>query len=366
MTLRSSVHAKDVREIWAGPIVDADIHVNTSMDALRPYLEVQWLEFIRERGFGRMGEPLGIKRIYPPGAKSTAMPGWAPKDGRQPASDLSQLREHILDRLDVDFGIVNCYFAVDSIRYPEFAAAVAAAINDWLVAEWLDKDDRLRASIVVPARSPELAAREIDRVGDHPGFVQVLMPVRSDRLYGNRYWHPTLRAIARHDLVFGLHFGGTPDGPPTPTGWPSYYLAEYVGEPTLYWAQLTSLIAEGAFQEVPGLRVSVLEGGFTWLPPVAWRLTKEWKGLRRDVPWVDRAPSELIREHMRFSTAPVDAGSAEALEAVVRWLGSDELLMFATDYPHWHDDDVAALLDATGDDGRRKLMAETARAWYRL
>ncbi len=366
MNVTAPVGAKDVRQVWDGPVIDVDVHVNTTMEALLPHLDVQWAEFIRERGFGKMGEPLGIKRVYPPGAKSTAMAEWVPSDGRQPASDLQMLREHILDHLQVDVAIANCYFAVDSIRYPDFAAAVAAAINDWMIEEWLERDTRLRASIVVPARSPQLAAREIDRVGGHPGFVQVLMPVRSDRLYGNRCWHPTLEAIARHDLVFGLHFGGTSDGPPTPTGWPGYYMAEYVGEPTLYWAQLTSMIAEGAFQQVPDLRVSVLEGGFTWLPPVAWRLLKEWRGLRRDIPWVNRAPTELIREHTRFSTAPIDAGEPDELEAVVRWLGSEDLLMFATDYPHWHDDDFAALLAATAPEARSKLMAGNAREWYRL
>jgi predicted TIM-barrel fold metal-dependent hydrolase len=365
MPTAAPVHAKDVRRLWDGPLVDVDVHISASLDSLSPFLSAQWNEFMRERGYRQMGGVQGLRRIYPPGAAS-AMAEWVPSDGRAPASDLSLLREHILDHLDVDFAIANCYFAIDSIRHPDFAAAMARAVNDWLIEEWLSKDDRLRASLVVPARYPSMMIEEIERVGRHPGFVQVLMPVRCDRLYGNRNWHPVLEAIAAHDLVFGLHFGGTSEGAPTPAGYPNHYYTEYVGEPALYWAHITSLIGQGAFQKVPSLRVSVLEAGFTWLPSLGWRLTKEWKGLRRDVPWVHVSPSELIRKHIRFSVAPVDGGSPEQLEAWVRYLESDELLMFATDYPHWHDDDLAPLLDAMPESAQRKLMADNAREWYRL
>ena len=45
----------------------------------------------------------------------------------------------------------------------DLSAALCRAINNWLVAEWLDRDPRLRASIVVPVHSPDLAAEEIER-----------------------------------------------------------------------------------------------------------------------------------------------------------------------------------------------------------
>jgi predicted TIM-barrel fold metal-dependent hydrolase len=359
------VHARDVRTIWDGPIIDADVHVNASMAALRPRLDVYWREFMRERRWS--GPPPGVHRIYPTRAPSSAMPAWVPADGRAPASDLSLLREHVLDRLGVDYAIANCYFGLDSLRHPDFTTALARAINDWLVEEWLERDSRLRASVVVPPRDPKAAIEEIERVGGHPGFVQALMPVRSEKLYGNRVYRPLLEAIAAQDLVFGLHFGGTPEGPPTSTGWPSLYVEEYAGEVGLYWAQVTSLIAEGAFQRLPTLRVAVLEGGWTWFPTFWWRLDKDWKGLRRDTPWVTEPPSRLIRERMRVSVAPVDGGPPDDVAATLRWLGTDRLLMFATDYPHWHDDDLAVLLGALDDDAARaRLMAENARELYRL
>jgi predicted TIM-barrel fold metal-dependent hydrolase len=276
------------------------------------------------------------------------------------------LRDHVLEPWSPDHAVLNCYYAIDSLRHPDWAAALAAAVNDWVKAEFLERDPRLVASIVVPARDPAAMVKEIERVGKDPRFVQVLMPVRSDRLYGQRIYHPVLEAIAEHDLVLGLHWGGMSEGPPSSTGWPSWYVEEYAAETQVFAAQIVSLVAEGVFQAFPNLRVSILEGGFTWLPAWGWRLNKEWKALRREIPWVNRLPLDIIRDHMRFSVAPTDAGSPEALAQIVRWLGAEEILMFATDYPHMHDDDVEMLLDAMPESMRPKMMAETAREWYRL
>ena len=95
-------------------------------------------------------------------------------------------------------------------------------------------------------------------------------------------------------------------------------------------------------------------------------MNAEWNGLRREIPWVDRPPLDIIRDHFRFSAAPIDAGPPEQMAKVIEWFGTEDILMFATDYPHMHDDDVAAFLQVLPDSMRPKVMAETARAWYRL
>jgi predicted TIM-barrel fold metal-dependent hydrolase len=347
---------------WKGAVIDCDVHANVpSLDVLLPHMDPVWTQWVRERAWKG---PVGNALTYPPNAPTTARAEWRPADGRVPASDVDLLREHVLDPWDVERAIVSCYYAFDSVRHPDLAAALASAVNDWLIEEWVQRDERLSASLVLPPRDPNAMLRELQRVGDHPAFVQVVLPVRSDRLYGSRIFHPLYREIARRDLVLGIYWGGTPEGAPTPTGWPSWYAEEYAAEWQAYAAQLTSLIAEGVFQAVPNLRVSFFESGFTWIPVWGWRMNKEWKGLRREVPWIDRPPLDILREHMRFSITPTHA-PADKLGTIIRWLGSEDLLFFASDYPHGHGEDIQSLLEAVPESMLPKLMADTARTWYR-
>lgn len=345
-------------------VIDCDVHCNVpSIRVLFPYLSEYWRETIEQTGFKGATDT-----YYPGGAELSARPGSKPESG-PPGSDLGLLRSQALDGPNVELAILNCAYAVDGIRNPYGAAAVASAINDWLIAEWLDKEPRLRASIVVTPQYPDLAAKEIDRVAGHPGFVQVFLPGHSERPYGNRRYLPIFEAAVRHNLVAGIQYGGAPGIPPTASGWPTYYAEEAVGMAHIFQSQLTSLVSEGTFAELPELRITMVEGGWTWLPSLMWRLDKNWKGLRREIPWASEPPSESIRRHVRFTTQPIDAPqNPKHLQQIVDQLGSDDLLLYATDYPHWHGDDdpTAGLPIPLSAERTRKIMAENARAWYRL
>jgi predicted TIM-barrel fold metal-dependent hydrolase len=345
-------------------VIDCDLHATVpSIEALLPYLPRFWREYIAQSSFkGPIDTP------YPPAAATSLAPQYRTQSGAAPALDLDHLRRNALDPWKTEIGILNCSYALESLHNPDAAAALASAVNEWQMAEWLAPEPRLRASIVVPSQYPELAAREIDRLGGGSGFVQVFLPVRSAEPYGNRKHHPIYEAAARHDLTVGINFGGAPGTPPTPTGWPSYYIEEYAGMAQVFQSQVLSLIAEGVFDFFPSLRVALIEGGFTWLPSLMWRLDKEWKGMRREIPWVKQPPSEIIRQHIRLTLQPVDAPALpEHLLQNIQMLGSDELLMFSTDYPHWHFDTPEAGLPEDLPAGlRRNILSQNARSFYRL
>jgi predicted TIM-barrel fold metal-dependent hydrolase len=354
----------DRDSLWSGPVVDVDVHANVpTTDVLLPYLDDVWVEWIRERNWRR--GPAGASAHYPPASERAARNEWR-GEGGPPASTVAQLQRDILEPWRTDTAIVTCYFGVESLRHPDWSAAMARAVNDWLLDSWVGADSRLKATMVLPANDPKAMIDEIRRVGDHPGFVQVLFPVRNSTPWGQRIYHDVYREIADRDLVVGLHYGGTTDGPPSVSGHPNWQVEQYAAEWQAFTTQITSLIAEGVFSRVPELRVSVLEGGFTWVPIWGNRMNKEWKALHREIPWVDRPPFDILRDHFRFSVAPTDLGPDKYVPSVLKWLGSDDLLMFATDYPHRHDDDIAVLLRAMSPEAQKKLMGDTARDWYRL
>ena len=93
-------------------------------------------------------------------------------------------------------------------------------------------------------------------------------------------YHPVWDAIARHELIAAIQFGGVPGNPPTPSGWPWYFYEEYVGAAFNFASQLTNIVAEGVFDQFPSVRVTLVESGLTWLPAHMWRFDKEWRNLR--------------------------------------------------------------------------------------
>ena len=80
-------------------------------------------------------------------------------------------------------------------------------------------------------------------------------------------------------------------GAPTSAGYPGSYFEWHTGLVSSFITHLVSLLAQGTFQKFPGLTFVLVEGGVSWIPPVLWRMDKNWKGLRKSVP-LARAPPE--------------------------------------------------------------------------
>jgi uncharacterized protein len=369
------------------PVVDCDLHNDlASVASLLPYLPDHWVQHFLTTEFkgpsdtyyppaqflddGQIANRLG--RAAGAGSEvdvdlSAAQKRGAGAGRRVPTLDPATVSAY-LDQTGAERAILNCCYAIDSLHNPDQAVTLARAVNDWQIAEWLDHDPRFRASLVVPVQIPSLAIEEIERVGDHPGFVQVLLPVRSAHPYGSRLYHELWGSLVRHGLVAGIHFGGAPGNPSTPVGWPSYYFEEYVGMAGVFASQVTSLVTEGVFQRHPELRVTLSESGCTWLPSHMWRFNKDWKNLRSLTPWVKRSPSEYIREHFRLTVEPFDwPNDTRGLVELVDRLGSEDMLLYSTDFPHHSAGPRAERLAADLPPALAgKVLRENAREWYRL
>jgi predicted TIM-barrel fold metal-dependent hydrolase len=340
--------------------IDCDVHpVVPGLPALMPHLDEMWRDIVVRRGLDELHSV-----SYPSNAPITARADWKGEGGRG-ATTPERLAAEAMAPFGTGTAILNCLYGVQLPFSEDLGAAMARAVNDWIAREWLDRDARLRASIVIPAQSVAQSVAEIERLAPDRRFVQVLMLVMGDAPLGKRAFWPIYEAAERHGLPIGIHAGSSYRHPPSPVGWPSYHLEDYVNQAQGFQSQLTSLVAEGVFAKFPALRVVLLESGWTWLPAHLWRLDKFWRGVRAEIPWVDRPPSQIVRERVRLTLQPVDGPTdPAALARLAEHLGSDELLLFSTDYPHWQFEGTAALPEGLPAEWSRKMMVDNPRATY--
>jgi len=352
-------HPSQERSAAPSGAIDCDVHVTVpGMKALLPYMSQAWQELITTRGTD------GLELAsYPPGAPLSCRPDWRPPGGK-PGTDLALLRQHALDGFGTRAAIVNCLYGGQAVHSEDLARTLCQAVNDWLVAEWLDKEPRLRASIVVPMQNPVYAAQEIERCAGDQRFVQVQLLAAGDMLLGRRYYWPIYEAAVKHSLPIGIHAGSAFRHAPTSNGWPSHFVQDYVSQTMGFESQLLSLMAEGVFNHFQTLRVVLIESGVTWLPAFLWRAIKSWRGLRGETPWLTRSPGELIRQHVRLTMQPFDAPGAAEVARVLDHIDGDDLLLFATDFPHWHFEDTQALPPGLPADLVRRMTIDNPLATY--
>lgn len=346
-------------------VVDTDIHPGPDPNRVIDFLPEPWrTRYISgNRGPGHLGywNPNGYMR------SDTVLP-----DGTKIEEHPAALAKHFLDVYGIDYGVLNPEYSLGVALSPEaeYAASLTSAINDVFVHDWLTVDQRFRGSILVQVADPQLAAREIHRLGDHPQICQVLMPSASPMLLGNRYFYPIYEAAAQHNLPVAIHPGleglGI-SGAPTAAGYPSNYFEWHTSLVTSYIAQLVSLVTEGVFVKFPTLKYILIEGGVGWLPALMWRFDKNWKALRSTTPWLNRPPSEIIREHILLTTQPLEEPEdSRHFKAILEMFDAGHMLMFSSDFPHWDGDTPDFSARAFPQEIRARVMGETAREVYRL
>jgi len=342
-------------------LVDCDVHSQILGDVrIADYLPEHYRE---RRGVSTPGSPWSnphgvVRRDVGPGEDQTAY---------------EALCEQHFDAFDLDYGVLNRGpLALGVAPDADYAAAIARAHNEELIDRWLDRDDRFLGSMLVAPQAPQAAAAEIRRVGDHPRIVQVLMSSASGLglPYGRQQFWPIYEAAAEADLPVAIHPGTEGRGtahPPTGAGYPSRYVEWHTVLPANYIGHLTSLLTEGVLVEYPDLRFVCIEGGLAWVPHLMWRLDKNWKALRVQTPWLEKPPSEYLREQIRFTTQPIGEPADPAhLRQILEMMHAGETVTFSSDFPHWDNDSPEHGLPALPADLERAIRYGNARELYDL
>jgi predicted TIM-barrel fold metal-dependent hydrolase len=81
---------------------------------------------------------------------------------------------------------------------------------------------------------------------------------------------------------------------------------------------------------------------------------------------VKRLPSEYIRSHIRLGTQPIEESPKrqQLIDLLQTIDGVEDLLCFASDWPHWTSDDPADTTRLIPKEWHRKVMCDNACDFY--
>jgi len=351
-----------VASLSRGPIIDCDVHPTPrSMDEIRSYMKQPWKDRYSGGGRGFYGNPLH-------GARLDAKP----PNGGPIGSDPEFVRQQLIEEYGHKHAILLPRAFCNLHPDPDFASAIAAAFNDWLADTWLGKhnpDGVFKGSITIAHQDPQAAAKEIERWAGHPHFVQVMTDSGARAPFGQRQYYPIYEACEKYGLPLAIHPGTDGMGiniQPTP-GYPTHYIEWHTCLSLGFQSHLVSFLTEGVFEKFPNFKVVLTEGGVAWLPALMWRLDAEYKALRYEVPWVKRKPSEYLKDHVRITSQPLERpDNDEHLLQVLEMMDAENILMFASDYPHWDFDSPKLAFPKLPDALRNRIFYENAKQFYNL
>lgn len=363
-----------VRRSPSRPVIDCDVHQTLARPAeeLLPYLSRGWREYATAAGIASkspVSTPSHLFSVNPFGytRKDVARPGGGP-----PASSPSQVIEELLDPFNVQAAVLTGEGAlyVSGVANPYYTAELARAYNDHLVDHWLAADSRFKGSIASALQVPEWAAQEVRRHADNPGFLQVAVATNPlPYAFGHPLFDPVHRACAETGRPFAIHSLGEGAAGAVPghlaSGRPSLYIEYSSGAAQGLMSHLMSFIFHGVFERYPSLRLVLIEPGVTWVPSLLRRLDVNFKGIRREVPWCRKLPSEYFREHVYVTTQPLDIeGPSDALIASLDAVGAEDFLVFSSDYPHWDGDEPTRTIARLPRHWRDKVAYANAERLY--
>src|SRR2546421_3017216 len=183
------------------------------------------------------------------------------------------------------------------IRDRQLVREAAAAQNEWAVSELQGAaPDRL----VVAAQMPMLAVEDAVAEVEHAAAIGLKVinlptgapPDMPD--YNSDEWEPLWATAEESGIVVGFHIGTDSDDPAIYKG-PGGAIINYVE--TCYGGQkvATKLVASGALDRHPTLRILISEGGATWVPFLGDRMNEAYRQHAMFIrPQLSRLPKEIL------------------------------------------------------------------------
>jgi predicted TIM-barrel fold metal-dependent hydrolase len=218
----------------------------------------------------------------------------------------------------------------------------------------------------VNPEDPERAVHEVERWAGHRDMVQVAVPLEAHRPYGHRGYRRLWEAVAEAGFPVAVQAdgGAGTDFAPTPNGYPRHHIEYMALYPVNFIYHLSSLIAEGVFDRVPGLRFVFGDGGHDVLTPLMWRMDVDWPISRVETPWVSRRPTEYLADAVRFVSSRLEDPPGELAPEWYEMTSAADLVMYGSNHPRWTEQRPAAAFPALGEEERRRILGGNAVRFY--
>ncbi|CAJ61280.1 MULTISPECIES: amidohydrolase family protein [Frankia] len=217
---------------------------------------------------------------------------------------------------------------ISNMSDAELSRECARAWNDWCAADFASASARLLPSAIVSALDVADAVSELGRAKEL-GFQHVYLPTTppAGMPYNNEIWEPLWAAAAEAGMALSFHVG-TGASPVVARG-PGGAVINYVETTMPGQRVVTHLVASGALDRHPDLRIVIAEGGCSWIPALADRMDEGYRQHDMFVrPKLSRLPSEIIFRQV-YTSFQHDRSAVPTVEA----LGYDKV-MWGSDYPH--------------------------------
>ena len=209
--------------------------------------------------------------------------------------------------------------------------------NDYAMSEVQSKSVRLQCTAQVSLLDVNDGIAEMRRAAEM-GFRSVFMttkphPLQKDYHY-NDVWEPFWAAAEELGMVLAFHIGTDPfDMEATEIGiqfrGPGGAILNYTE--TTYSGQrvATKMVASGALDRHPDLKILIAEGGASWVPSLGDRMNEAYRQHAMMVnPALSRPPKEILYSQV-YTSFQHDETAVGAME----YYGYDKIL-WGSDYPH--------------------------------
>jgi predicted TIM-barrel fold metal-dependent hydrolase len=265
---------------------------------------------------GSTGETIGELSFRPPGSR----------DVRLRLKDLDE--EGIWG--EVMYQSIGLWSAL--IEDPELIREAAHAENEWLVSEIQSvAPDRLVPAALMPLLRPEDAVAELQHAAEI-GLHLVSLPTGHPpgaKDWHDDSWEPLWAAAEEAGMVVAFHIGTDGGDQASNFRGPGGAVLNYVQ--TTYGGQYAAmkLVASGALDRHPGLKILISEGGATWVPFIGDRMNEGYRQHGMFVrPQLSRPPKEILYRQV-YASFQHDESAPAAL-----WAMGYQNVMFGSDYPH--------------------------------